>query len=159
MGLTSARNADFVRSVGIYDEVATYDGLADLDGGVDTVAVDIAGAPDMRRRVHEAFGDRLRRSVLVGATHRAPGAFATEPGTPGPRPEFFFAPDRVRVRARGWGPAEFESRVEAAFGACLSWTEGWLRIEETAGADEAMAAYKAVLAGEVAPDTALVVSL
>src|SRR4029079_17812677 len=72
VGLTSARNVDFVRSVGIYDEVVTYDELAGVDGDVDTVAVDIAGDPDVRSRVHETFGERLRRSVLVGATHRAP---------------------------------------------------------------------------------------
>jgi hypothetical protein len=159
VGLTSARNADFVRSVGIYDEIVTYDGLGAIDGAVDTVAVDVAGAPDVRRRVHEAFGDHLQRSVLVGATHRAPDAFRTAPGTPGPRPEFFFAPDRVQVRAREWGRAEFQSRVEAAFAACLSWTEGWLRIETSAGRDAALAAYRRVLAGEVAPDTALVASL
>ena len=159
VGLTSARNAAFVRSVGIYDEVVTYDGLEDVDGAVDTVAVDIAGDPAVRGRVHETFGDHLRRSVLVGATHRAPGAFATAPGTPGPRPEFFFAPDRVRVRAREWGPAEFEARVEAAFAACSAWTEGWLRIEESACADGALAAYRAVLAGSVPPEVARVASL
>ena len=159
IGLTSSRNAEFVRSVGIYDEVGTYDELPDFDGAVDTVAVDIAGDPEVRRRVHETFGERLRRSVLVGATHRAPDAFATAPGTPGPRPEFFFAPERVRVRAREWGPAEFEARVEAAFAACSSWTEGWLRIEESAGPDAALAAYRSVLAGEVRPDVARVASL
>src|SRR4051794_2124785 len=36
IGLTSAGNAEFVRSVGIYDDVATYDGLGEVDGGVDT---------------------------------------------------------------------------------------------------------------------------
>ena len=159
VGLTSARNAAFVRSVGIYDEVVTYDELADVDGAVDTVAVDIAGNPDVRGRVHERFGDHLKRSVLVGATHRAPGAFASAPGTPGPRPEFFFAPDRVRVRSREWGPAEFEARVEASFAACSAWTGSWLRIEESAGPDETLAAYRSVLAGEVPPDVARVASL
>ena len=159
VGLTSARNADFVRSVGVYAEVVTYDELAGADGGVDTVAVDIAGNPDVRRRVHETFGERLRRSVLVGATHRAPDAFANAPGTPGPRPEFFFAPDRVRVRAREWGPAGFEARVEAAFAACSSWTEGWLRIEESSGSEAALADYRSVLAGEVPPNVAKVASL
>ena len=33
-GLTSARNAGFVRSTGIYDAVATYDELETLDAGV-----------------------------------------------------------------------------------------------------------------------------
>lgn len=159
VGLTSARNAEFVRSVGIYAEVVTYDDLAGIDGGVDTVAVDIAGDPQVRGRVHETFSEHLRRSVLVGATHRAPDAFATASGTPGPRPEFFFAPDRVRVRAREWGPAEFESRIQSAFAACSSWTEGWLRIEESAGAEAALAAYRSVLAGEVPPDVAKVASL
>jgi hypothetical protein len=159
VGLTSAGNAEFVRSVGIYADVVTYDELADLDGSVDTVAVDIAGDPDVRRRVHETFGERLRRSVLVGATHRAPDAFATAPGTPGPRPEFFFAPERVRVRAGDWGPAEFEARVEAAFAACSAWTEGWLRIEESTGPEATLDAYRRVLAGEVPPDVALVASL
>jgi hypothetical protein len=159
VGLTSARNAEFVGSVGIYDEVVTYDQLAGLDGSVDSVAVDIAGDPDVRRRVHETFRERLRRSVLVGATHRAPGAFSTAPGTPGPRPEFFFAPDRIQVRAREWGPAGFEERVEAAFAALSSWTEGWLAIEEAYGPDEALAAYRDVLAGSARPDVALVASL
>jgi len=121
--------------------------------------VDIAGNPDVRGRVHETFGDHLKRSVLVGATHRAPDAFATAPGTPGPRPEFFFAPDRVRVRSREWGPAEFEARVEASFAACSAWTGSWLRIEESAGPDETLAAYRSVLAGEVPPDVARVASL
>ena len=159
VGLTSARNAEFVSSVGIYDEVVPYDGLAAIDGSVDTVAVDIAGDPELRGRVHEAFGPQLRRSVLVGATHRAPGAFETGADAPGPRAEFFFAPQRLRVRSRDWGAAELQARIGAAMASFVTWTEGWLRVERASGPDETLAAYLAVLDGSTPPDVARVASL
>ena len=95
-GLTSARNAGFVRSTGIYDAVATYDELETLDAGVPTVAIDMAGDGALRRRVHEHFGPALRSSILVGATHVASASFAPDPGAPG-------AAAGVLLRAR---PAE-----------------------------------------------------
>ena len=158
-GLTSARNAGFVRSTGIYDAVATYDELETLDAGVATVAIDMAGDGALRRRIHEHFGSALRSSILVGATHVASASFAPDPTLPGPRPAFFFAPDRLKERSREWGPAAFEARVQDAFAAFAEWSQGWLRISEGEGADAVLAAYGRVLRGETPPDVAEVVTL
>jgi len=158
-GLTSARNAGFVRSTGIYDAVATYDELETLDAGAATVAIDMAGDGALRRRIHEHFGSALRSSILVGATHVASASFAPDPTLPGPRPAFFFAPDRLKERSREWGPAAFEARVQEAFEAFAEWSEGWLRIAEGEGEDAVLAAYGRVLGGETSPDVAEVVTL
>ena len=157
-GLTSARNAGFVRSTGIYDAVATYDELETLDAGVATVAIDMAGDGALRRRIHEHFGSALRSSILVGATHVASASFAPDPTLPGPRPAFFFAPDRLKERSREWGPAAFEARVQDAFEAFAEWSQGWLRIAEGEGEDAVLAAYGRVLGGETPPDVAEVVT-
>lgn len=159
VGLTSPRNLEFVRSRGIYDEVVPYAELASLDPGVATVAVDMAGDAALRRRIHAHFGDALRRSVLVGATHASAASFAPDPGLPGPEPALFFVPERLRARSREWGPAMLEARVERAFASFCAWTEDWLGIDEARGADDVLAAYRAVLAGEVPPDVARVASL
>ena len=158
-GLTSARNATFVRDVGIYDEVVTYDELERLDPAVATGAVDMAGDPVLRGRVHEHFADALRQSVLVGATHGRPDPFAAGNGLPGPVPAFFLVPERLRVRSRVWGHAALEARTEAALAELEAWSEGWLSVEHATGPDEALAAYRAVQAGEARPDVARVASL
>jgi len=63
------------------------------------VYVDIAGDSAVRSAVHGHFGDELRHSAVVGATHwEAPGDESGE-ALPGPQPEFFFAPDHVRRRS------------------------------------------------------------
>ena len=158
-GVTSPRNVAFVRSTGVYDEIVTYDEVASLDPGVATVAVDMAGDAALRRTVHAHFGDSLRRSVLVGATHAASASFAPDPGLPGPEPKLFFAPERLQARSREWGTEMLEARLERAFASLGAWSEQWLRLEESAGPDAALAAYGSVLAGEVPPDVAKVVSL
>ena len=147
------------RSTGIYDEVVTYDAVGSLDPAVATVTVDMAGDGALRRAIHEHFGDALRRSVLVGATHSGVASFAPDPGLPGPAPTFFFVPDRMRVRAREWGAAVFEARVERAFAGFSAWSEGWLRLDTAHGPDAVLAAYGRVLRGEVRPDSAIVAAI
>ena len=158
-GLTSPGNLEFVRSTGVYDEVVSYAGVGSLDAGIATVTVDMAGDGALRRAIHEHFGDSLRSSVLVGATHAGVASFAPDPGLPGPAPSFFFVPDRMRVRAREWGPAMFGARVERAFADFSAWSEGWLGLEPVAGEDAVLDAYGRVLRGEVRPDSAIVAAL
>ena len=157
LGLTSPRSADYARSIGVYDEVLTYEQLGELRCGP-AVYVDIAGDAEVRSAVHRHFGGELAHSAVVGATHHdRRGEVPDE--LPGPRPAFFFAPDRVAKRSTEWGREELQRRLADAWGPYVEWTDGWLRISHGEGADAVRDAYLDVLDGRVEPSRAHVLSL
>jgi hypothetical protein len=156
IGLTSAGNLDFVRSLGCYHRSLVYDGLASLPRARRTVFVDFAGSADLRAKLHDHFQDALRYSCAVGLSHRdvnPPGK-----GLPGPRPVFFFAPDRLRKRAQDWGRDELEDRVAAAWRRFAPLAAGWLTIVR--GDRKAVAeVYAATLGGKVPASRGQILSL
>jgi uncharacterized protein DUF2855 len=157
VGLTSPRSTGFVEELGIYDRVVPYDAIESLERGPATF-VDIAGDGAIRLAVHSHFGDQLVHSMAVGMTHwEELGAGAPE--LPGPKPAFFFAPDRVVKRSADWGRAELESRVADAWHPFCEWTGGWLEAIRGTGFDTLQSAYLEVLEGRVDPKTAHVISL
>jgi hypothetical protein len=147
IGLTSAANAAFTRGTGLYDEVVAYDGPLAASGP--TAFVDFAGNGAVRAHSAAALGDALTAIVIVGDTHwdAHPGA----PPSSGPRPEFFFAPDRVAKRTADWGAAGLQARVEDAWQAFLGSAATWLRYDEAAGAEATMAAWHDIVAGKADP--------
>jgi NADPH:quinone reductase-like Zn-dependent oxidoreductase len=157
VGLTSQRNADFVRDVGYYDRVVTYSSVADLGPSTPTVFVDMAGDAEVIAEVHHHFADDLRHSCQVGATHwEQVGSVGP---LPGPTPSFFFAPAHVTTRVREWGSAGFDERVDAAWRGFSASAERWMTVVEHRGAQAVAEAYLAVLEGHVAPDQAFIISL
>jgi NADPH:quinone reductase-like Zn-dependent oxidoreductase len=157
LGLTSERSAEFARSLGVYDAVITYSDLASLPQG-EAVYVDMAGDAGVRQQVHSHFGSDLRHSAVVGATHRdAMGAVPDE--LPGPRPTFFFAPDRVGKRSEDWGRSGLEQRLAEAWGPYVEWTDGWLKVTHGEGAEELERVYLDLLDGRIDPATAHTLAL
>jgi hypothetical protein len=117
----------------------------------------MAGDGRVLASVHRRLGDSLRSSCMVGATHwEAPRSVGE---LPGPKPTFFFAPDRGRKRAADWGAAELAARVDASFEPFVTAVPRWIKVEHHVGPDAVRAAYLAVLEGRVAPDRGLVLSL
>jgi NADPH:quinone reductase-like Zn-dependent oxidoreductase len=112
VGVTSARNVDFVKGSGLYDQVLNYDEVASLQATRKTAYVDFVGRPALTKAVHAACGDHLIRSLIIGATDweddRAPIA-----DLPGPQPEFFFVPDYAAHRAKQLPPGELDKRTGA----------------------------------------------
>lgn len=156
-GLTSARNVEFVRGLGVYDAVLPYEELESLEASSATF-VDVAGDGELRARVHRHLEDRLESSLHLGATHW--DRLAGGPGeTPGPEPRFFFAPEQVMKRAADWGGEDLVRRVAEAWAPFAEWTAGWLEVSRSAGLEGAREAYLEVLAGGVPPDRAHVVEL
>ncbi len=149
VGLTSPGNVDFVRSLGCYATVLTYDAVDRLDA-TPSAYVDVAGRRDVTHAVHARLGDDLRYSMVVGDTHwddttRVPG------GLPGPGPEFLFAPDQIAKRRTEWGRDGFESAVAAAWERFVPWTDSWLTIRHGGGPEAVEAVYRAVLDGRTDP--------
>ena len=58
IGLTSAGNTAFVKSLGCYDEVVTYDRVNSLPADQGVAYVDMAGSSSLREQLHRHFGER-----------------------------------------------------------------------------------------------------
>jgi NADPH:quinone reductase-like Zn-dependent oxidoreductase len=157
VGLTSSRSAEFARTLGVYDHVLAYDQLESLPTGR-AVYVDMAGDAELRAAVHGHYGEQLAHSAVVGATHhdrmgQVPDAL------PGPRPTFFFAPDRVTKRAADWGADGLQQRMADAWHPYVAWVGGWLQVDHGHGADALQSAYLNLLDGRIDPARADVLSL
>jgi hypothetical protein len=157
IGLTSRAHRGFVERTGCYDHVVSYGDIPTLPPGEPVVLVDMAGSSHVLRAVHGHFTDRLKYSCLVGATHwEAP---RDAEGLPGPTPEFFFAPDRVLVRMKDWGPDGLQARVDESRKPFTAAAEGWIHIGTRSGPTEVEQVYRDTLEGRTAPDQGWVLSL
>jgi Protein of unknown function (DUF2855) len=152
IGLTSAVRRTWVEGLGLYDAVLAYDELGHLDAPGGALLVDFAGDRALLRRVHERLGDALRRSIMVGFTHRQ--LEGDEAPVPGPVPEFFFAPDEIARRGR-----EFGLRYAEAWRDFAPVTERTMRIERVTDGDELVRVYRDLLQGSADPAVGYVVSL
>ena len=153
IGLTSPGNKAFVEETGLYDEVLDYDDLASADAGRPTVSVDFAGNGSLLGAIHAHWGDSLKFSSLVGATHVEERGGVDN--LKGPKPELFFAPTAAEALMKEIGPAAFRARVDEQFAAFVEGASAYLGIEDIAGADALQSAYLAMLANEVAPSRGL----
>jgi hypothetical protein len=157
IGLTSQRSAEFTRALGVYDHVIAYDELDALPAGR-AVYVDIAGDGELRNAVHGHFADELAHSAVVGATHHD-SLGAVPDSLPGPRPTFFFAPDRVTKRSEDWGRDGLEQRLAEAWRPYVEWTSTWLQVVHGSGPEPLESAYLDLLDGRIDPARAHVLSL
>jgi hypothetical protein len=156
VGLTSERSASFVEGLGVYDAVVRYDEPAALPAGR-AVYVDMAGDATVRSAVHEHFAEDLVHSAVVGATHHEQLGDVPD-SLPGPRPTFFFAPDRVVKRSSDWGSDGLMQRIAEAWRPYTEWAEGWLQVVSGEGHDALQRAYLDTLDGRVDPSTAHVLT-
>jgi hypothetical protein len=165
VGLTSPGNLAFCRSLGCYDEVRAYDALAGMDAATPTLYVDFAGSAPLRRSVHQHFGEALRYSCSVGGTHWDELGGGRD--LPGPRPTLFFAPAQIAKRSAappaGWGPAELQARIAAAWAAFMRPVNDpvapWLRVRSARGAQAVREACLALLDGQVDARDGLMLAL
>ena len=157
IGLTSPGNVGYVKDLGFYDDVRTYDAIDGLDGAVPSVFIDIAGNAEVRAAVHRRFGDNLKYSCAVGATHwDAPRADAK---LAGPQPQMFFAPDILKKRIADWGAVEFQSRLAAAWRSFLPTAAKTTRIVEARGLEAAARVFSDLAAGKASPADGHVIKL
>ncbi len=158
IGLTSPANVGFVESLGVYDSAVAYDEVEGLARDP-AVYVDMSGDGAVRSTVHAHYGDSLAHSAMVGMSHW--DRMAAGPGgeLPGPKPRFFFAPDRITKRSADWGAAGIDQRVTDAWKPFVEWSRGWLEVRRGTGPDALRDAYLEVLGGNVEPKAGHVIHL
>lgn len=157
IGITSAGNAAFCESLGCYDSVVTYDRIGGLDAAQPVVLVDMAGSAKVLGDAHHHYGDNMKYSCQVGATHYE--EMGTPDGLPGATPEFFFAPGHVQTRSKELGAGELMMRLGAAYVGFRQFCDGWLSIVRSYGPDSVARVYQEVLAGNTDPATGQIISM
>ncbi len=148
--LTGGRNRAFVEGLGVYQVVRGYDEIETLPNGVPTLYLDLAGDPELRRRVHAHFGADLTYDCLVGSTQG--DAFPKDdPDLVGPKPEFFFAATCLDAhRERGSLRAFYERFFvdqRAFFERVVDPISPWIRIVEHRGLEQAAKVVRALADG------------
>jgi uncharacterized protein DUF2855 len=160
IGLTSAANVAFCKSLGCYHRVLRYDELEQIAADAACVYVDFAGNADLRREIHTRFAN-LKYSCSIGGTHVEQLGGARE--LPGPRATLFFAPAQIKKRSAEWGAAEFGRRMVQAWHAfrarAADAASPWLVVEHHDGPAAVQAAYAQVLAGRGDPRVGHILSL
>jgi len=157
VGLTSPGNVEFVRRLGFYSEVLAYDQVADLARETPVAFIDHAGDGALVEALHRHFGDQMKYSGIVGATHRdqrrRPRAL------PGAEPAFFFAPSQMETRVAEWGADGFHARLGGAWQRFVAASDIWLEVVRGCGAAAVEATYREVLAGRARPHQGHILSL
>lgn len=157
VGLTSPRNEAFVKSVGLYDKVLTYDAVESLEAGTASAYVDMAGNGDLIRRVHTHFEDNLKASILVGKSHWH--AKMDLSNLPGPQMAMFFAPGQIKKRGMDWGPSGLQKRLAEVWDAFVGIADQLVTTQHLNGPEVGGARYSAFLAGNTDPRSAEVIRL
>lgn len=157
IGLTSARNRGFVERSGLYHQVLSYEAIADLRVDAPTTFVDFLGREEILQTVHRALGERLARSILIGAADWSGQSDPTAPARTdrsGPKPEFFFAPTYAtqRLKADATLNAALMQDLRAFYPASRAFVTA---IERAAGA-EMLRSWEELAQGAAPPQEGLV---
>jgi len=155
VGLTSERNLDFVRSTGVYDRVLAYNDPEILNSRSVAVA-DFSGNSTLIRQLQDVLGDRAAFFCLIGYTHQDRRSLNMVEDAKTMR---FFAPDRIRKRAREWGAGEFDRRYNKALQAYIRQSRGWLHIVEGFGPKKVGEVFERVSRNQIQPDEGNLLSL
>ncbi len=158
VGLTSSGNADFVKQLGCYDTVVSYEDIGLLPEEP-AVFVDMAGNGAVLNTVHNHYKDNLKYSCLVGGTHWEARDGAGREALPGPEPALFFAPDHVKQRMSDWGPAGFQTRLAETWNKFVPHTKDWVNVKRGEGEDAVRQTYLEVLDGKADPKDGFILSL
>ena len=161
IGLTSAKNLDFVRNLGCYHQVLTYDEISALSPTISSVYVDFSGNVDVRRVLHTHMNDSLKYSASIGGTDWQHLGKVGE--LPGPRPTLFFAPSQIKKRSSEWGSAVLMGKLAAAWQLFMVPVtrpdQPWLRVVHAKGFEASLAAMTEVISGNAKPEEGHVLSL
>ena len=162
IGLTSSGNTEFVKSLGCYDEVISYDELSNLDYSKGSVMVDMAGNREILGTLHKELGDNMLKCLTVGMTHwdnETTAEDALGQAMLRDRTEFFFAPAHIQKRIGDWGHDGYAEKTNLFMNARALQSKNWMQLKEIHGLENFTSTYKEMVAGKINPSEGIIVNL
>ncbi|ORY51402.1 hypothetical protein BCR33DRAFT_712466 [Rhizoclosmatium globosum] len=158
IGLTSAKNLAFTKSLGVYDSVLTYDDLSELKNKT-FVYIDIAGNMSVIETIVKTLPDsasQVVKTISVGFTHFHPtdkptsvSAQQVEAIAPGLKFELFFAPLWRKKIAEEGRQEEVSKLIAAGWKQALAKLPEWMQFKKYYGADAVKELYLEAVEGKL----------
>jgi hypothetical protein len=157
IGLTSASNVEFVRSIDCCDDIVVYGEENQIDGSIPSAYVDMSGDARLTTALHKHVGDNMVESAMVGASHWE--AMGDTGELPGAKPTFFFAPGQIAKRNQEWGPGVAMRKAQLASAEVAKAVQGDMAVKWINGAEDLADHWLLLLDNKIPPSTGLMVSL
>jgi len=162
LGLTSKKNLDFVKNLGCYDEVITYDCLSDINFNLKSVMVDMAGSREILGTLHGSLGDKMLKCLTVGMTHwdnEVTAEDALGQAMLRERTEFFFAPAHIQKRVKDWGHEGYNQKTNEFMKTRSNQSIDWMQVKKIAGLENFISTYEKFVSGDINPNEGIIVEL
>ena len=163
IGLTSKRNVGFVRRLGLYHEVVSYDDINEKSfaPGVKTIYADVAGSDKLNKKLLAVQGPIFVAAIKLGMSNVTPTKLdvtnvwtkntkleVTADGlicTKALEFETFFMVEWLAVRVKQLSVKEFVEMRTEAWKQLLVDAKGWVEITRVHGGEKVKAAYDTAL--------------
>ncbi|KAJ3020455.1 hypothetical protein HKX48_000794 [Thoreauomyces humboldtii] len=152
IALTSTSNVEYVKRLGFYDTVLTYDHIAEIPRKP-SLYVDVSGSKKLAHDVVEHLGKDCKRALSVGMSNAGEARGTFPEGT-----ELFFAPPWMKKRQeelRGTLP----NIMAASWKRAMDRVEQWVTIRRESGAENVEKIWRTMVNGRTPPDVGYVLSL
>jgi hypothetical protein len=168
IGLTSKRNVKFTTSLGLYDEVLSYEDVEQLSLRTGQCAyIDVAGNDKLNERVTKVLGNRTKKCVALGMSHPSE---KNENIMHNNQRQFeeFFMPEWLVKRREELSIQELTGLQYAGWSALMQTCHLWIKIERVwwpsaaTWMDEVpsvLELYEEVVGGEVGPKRGIIMSM
>ena len=161
VGLTSSNNLQFVKSLGCYDQVISYEDLGNINNA-SSVMVDMSGNQEVLSAVQNKLKGDLLKCLTVGMTHWDKGGSVDEVLAQAElqdRTDFFFAPAHTQKRIGDRGQAGYAEKTTAFMADRAEQSNDWMQIKRIKGLDHFSETYKEVVAGNINPNEGIIVEV
>ncbi|PRP79685.1 hypothetical protein PROFUN_12583 [Planoprotostelium fungivorum] len=152
IGLTSARNVEFTKKLGLYDQVFTYEELNKVKTEGKWVYVDVSGNKELNEKIFEHFnsaGSPLAAAIILGMTNiESPKDSAM---TQRDKMETFFTPMWLAKRKEFTTLEEIAEMQKKAWSELMNDSVSWLQMQDTFYND-IVPRYSDIAKGIVEPD-------
>ncbi len=162
IGLTSQKNLGFVKNLGCYDEVITYDHLSNVNFNLKSVMVDMAGSREILGTLHCSLADNMLKCLTVGMTHwdnEVTAEDALGQAMLRERTEFFFAPAHIQKRVTDWGYEGYNQKTNDFMKARSNQSIDWMQVKKINGLKNFISTYEKFVSGDINPNEGIIVEL
>ncbi len=160
IGLTSAKNQNFVENTKLYDKTILYENLDEISKKEKICVVDFAGNLSLHEKLYDYFEENLVYNCLVGASHWENTTKNEEQKNPNHKKgKFFFAPTHAKKYIETFGNTIFHENIANAWHNFTEKTKNLLTFEITNDTTFFSETFQKILLGDYPPDKGFILMI